>query len=303
VFQVGEFERELPGCDYDKCLINQGVAIVPRPSGTHLVSKGFRWTEIRDGVRAIPTLPEAQSWEDKDRAAITGLNDLVVFDWDSLEDRVKFWDKNLASEILKETLVVQSRRGIAEWFFDKDAKKAGEDVLGYMPERIDFRPDFEFEIFLNGHLASVPGNLHPDKKTIYKVAGSTTRILRKDGIVRQVLERLLNDFHWKPKKQRGRAGVVSIEELVRLRNGLREGERHDSCFRYAVHLLYCLRFDFDTVVSELERWNEKNKPPLPQKEFENQICNAVSWVERKKRIEKRRRGQEEAQDEERGAAS
>jgi PAS domain-containing protein len=261
--------------------------LVPRPSGTHLVSKGFKWTEVRDRVRAIPTLEEARAWEDKDRAAITGINNLIVFDWDSLDDRLKFWDKKLASEILKETLVVQSRRGFAEWFFDNDAKKAAEEALGYVPERIDVRPDFQFEIFIAGHLASVPGNLHPDRKTVYKVASSTTRILRKDGIVKQVLERLVNSFHWKPRNGVGRAS--SVEELVRLRNGVRKGERHNASFRYAVHLLYCLKFDFETVLCELKRWNEKNSPPLAAKELESQLLSAVNWVERRKRIDDRRR--------------
>jgi hypothetical protein len=279
--------KELPGSDYDKCLINQGIALVPRPCGTHLVSKGFKWTQIRDGVRTIPTLEEARSWEDRDRAAITGLNDLVVFDWDNLEHRKKFWDTKLAQELLKQTLVVKSRRGLAEWFFDSQAKKAVEDVFGYLPERIDIRPDFEFEIFVNGHLASVPGNLHPDKKTIYRVASSTTRILRKEGIVKQVLERLLNSFHWKPKNSLGRASLV--EELLKLRNGVRKGERHNASFRYAVHLLHCLKFDFETVLSELKRWNEKNSPPLAAKEIESQLLSAVNWIERRKRIDDRRR--------------
>jgi hypothetical protein len=272
----------MPGKDYDRMLIGQGVALVPRPRGTTVVSAGFKWTEVRD-EGTVPSLEETSKWQDVDRAAISGINGLVVLDWDSFDDRLRFWNKKTAEAMPTETLVVKSRRGVAEWFFDSQAKDAVRKLLGHVPDEIDFRPAMEFELFVGGHLASCPGNLHWDGITVYRPLG-TLNILRKDGIVEQILRRMVEDFNWKPPV-RGKSGRLNLEAI---RNGVVQGQRSNSCFWYAVHLLDCLKFDLDSALFELQRWNALNKPPLSQKEFESQVASAANWTERKQRIRKRR---------------
>lgn len=257
------------GRDYDKCLVKQGISLLPRPRGTKLISKGFAWAEIKESGR-ITSLNETAKWLDVDRAAISGISDLVVFDWDNPEDRLKFWDSKIIESLPNETLLVKSKRGCAEWFFDHDAKEAAKEVLGFLPDKIDFRPCMEFEIFIDGHLASCPGNLHEDQSTIYKALG-TLRIKRKDGIVKQALDRMIDSFKWQRRPSK------KFDKLI-LRNGVPEGQRHNVGIRLACFLLKEFQLDFNAAWAVLERWNQLNRPPLPERELESIAESAVSFV-------------------------
>lgn len=130
----------------------------------------------------MPDLQEIASWNDCDRAAICGVNHLLVFDFDSEESYVKFWDKKIASEIHNETFTVKTSRGYQNWFFDVSINQSD------YKSAIDVRPLLEMEIFVHHHLASVPGNTH-SSGFVYELVG-TGKILRKDGILKNVIERL-----------------------------------------------------------------------------------------------------------------
>lgn len=172
--------------EFDKILIEQGVSLVPRVTGTKVPPAGFNLTERWDGKK-IATLEECQTWKDHDRAAVSGVNSLVVFDADSEIAYETLWGKKTAERLPSETLSVKTSRGIQTWFFDK--------TLDYsrLKSWIDCRPIIDFEILIQRHLAAVPGNTHPSGAK-YELMG-TKNIMQKDGVVNAVVERLTS-LHW-----------------------------------------------------------------------------------------------------------
>lgn len=165
----------------DKILVAQHVALVPRPRGTKSVSAGFKLTEAFDGK--VATLEEISAWKDEDRAAVAGINNLLVFDFDSREAYEQFWGlKEKAADVQNQTFTVKTHRGISNWFFDLSI-----DISKFQAT-INVRPVLDLEIFIQKHIAACPGNLHPSGST-YELLG-TTQILRKDGILEQAIERL-----------------------------------------------------------------------------------------------------------------
>ncbi len=172
--------------EFDRLLIEQGVSLIPRVPGTKEPPSGFHYSDRWDGKK-IADGSEAASWGVHDRAAVCGVNHLVVFDFDSMESYGKFWYRRLADDLPNETLCVRTFRGIQVWFFDYSMD------LSKVKNVIEGNPVLNMEIFLQKHLAAVPNNTHPSGKK-YNLLGTVT-IARKDGIVIQAVERL-RSLHW-----------------------------------------------------------------------------------------------------------
>ena len=172
--------------EFDRILIEQGISLIPRVDGTKEPPAGFHYSDRWDGKK-VADLEETASWKVHDRAAICGVNHLVVFDFDSVESYQRFWDKRLADNLPNETLSVRTSRGVQVWFFDYSLN------LLKLRNVIDAKPTLQMEIFLQKHLAAVPNNTHPSGKK-YSLLGSAT-IARKDGIVDRAIDRL-RSLHW-----------------------------------------------------------------------------------------------------------
>jgi hypothetical protein len=175
---MGVVELILSRASWDKLLTIQGVCLLPRPKGTKAVSQGIKLSEYWDGLH-IPDLKEISTWSDLDRAAVCGVNGLLVLDFDSIDSYEKFWDKVPIEEI---TFTVKTSRGFQNWFFDRSFNASDYKSV------IDARPLLDMEIFVSHHLAAVPGNTHPSG-FIYEHL-KTGKILRKDGSLLAALERL-----------------------------------------------------------------------------------------------------------------
>ncbi len=167
--------------EFDRILIEQGISLIPRVPGTKEPPAGFHYSDRWDGKR-IADLKETESWEVHDRAAVCGVNHLVVFDFDSEDAYYTFWDQKLAHQLFYDTLVVRTRRGFQAWFFDYSCD------LSKFVNVIDGKPALDVEIFLQKHLAAIPNNTHPSGRK-YELMGSYV-IARKDGIVEKGIERL-----------------------------------------------------------------------------------------------------------------
>jgi hypothetical protein len=174
----------------DKILLDQGISLVPRVRGTKSPPTGFLLLEHYNGK--IANLDEISKWEDLDRAAICGVHNLIVFDFDSLGLYELFWEKKNVDRIAGETFTVKTARGVQNWFFDLslDASRLPSTINVSLPNPEDSKNDksaWKAEIFIRRHMSACPGNMHPSGIT-YELVG-TSNILRKDGIFDQALQR------------------------------------------------------------------------------------------------------------------
>jgi hypothetical protein len=210
-------------------LQRQGISLVPRIRGTK-DKYPFRYTEFKNGTKKA-TEQDLLQWTGLgyDLAAISGINKLVVLDFDSESSYLKFWDKKIVRELPKESLTVRTSRGYSNWFFDDSMDPSG------FADKLDARPILEMEIFLNGHLAACPGNLHPSG-VLYE-AIDTLQVLKKNGLVEQAIERLVSLGWTRPFRISGgvsQPGIGSLDlsesEFLRLQNALSElwfdGQHH-----------------------------------------------------------------------------
>jgi hypothetical protein len=82
-----------------------------------------------------------------------------------------------------------------------------------------------------------------------------------------------------------------IEELIKEANverpkfkvgeifdGVEKGDRHPQGIRYATYLIGVKKFDPLTALHELKSWNTLNKPPMPERDLERMVKNAVGYV-------------------------
>ena len=172
--------------EFDRILIEQGVSLIPRVDGTKEPPAGFHYSDRWDGKK-IADLAECVSWEEHDRAAVCGVNHLVVLDFDSMESWEKFWGPKRTMNLPNDTLCVRTSRGVQMWLFDYSLD------LSKLKSVIDGKPTINLEIFLQRHLAAVPNNTHPSGRK-YQLLGTST-IARKDGTVQVLIDRL-RSFHW-----------------------------------------------------------------------------------------------------------
>ncbi len=64
------------------------------------------------------------------------------------------------------------------------------------------------------------------------------------------------------------------------KGGISEGGRHKAAVSYAASL-FNGGMDFNTAKFEMERWNNTNHPPLPEKELMRIITDAEMFSKRK----------------------
>jgi hypothetical protein len=247
---------------FDKIIAAQGVSLVPRPRGTKSVSAGF---SLKDAFRGkVASFEDISSWKDLDRAAVCGINHLIVFDFDSEDAYVRFWDKPLVEKLASETFTVRTSRGFSNWFFDESAN------LAQYCSTINARPVLDMEIFIKNHLAACPENQHPSGMT-YKLLG-TFQIAKKSGILNEAIERL-KSFGWK------RPNPLDKRDFIQgIRNGVEQGQRNEVAFRFARYLITVQRFPPDLMYFELSRWNRLNRPPLESSELETIASSALKYV-------------------------
>jgi hypothetical protein len=69
---------------------------------------------------------------------------------------------------------------------------------------------------------------------------------------------------------------ITFEQM---RDGVPEGIRHAQGIKYACFLVGLQKFDAATALSEMKRWNMKNRPPMDGADLERMVANALGYVQ------------------------
>lgn len=124
--------------------------------------------------------------------------------------------------------------------------------------RIENKDIGRIDVQSNGTYVVAPSSIHPDTKKEYQIISITTKIAKID--FQQIIERL---------EKLGFKTEQSKQSMIEIKNaGVQEGSRNNSMFRVACELIHERHLDEPTAWAELQTINEKNNPPLGNKELE-----------------------------------
>ena len=191
---------------------------------------------------------------------------LACQDFEYEEDYQTFYGEK-HEELEKSTLVCKTPHG-------------GVHVMHYSKEafrkKVRICEDHPIDVLGEGCVAVMPPSQIDGRR--YEVIDSwrITLLDRSDNLLASTAAKI-KDLGWKTSQpKRG-------FELEQVFNGVPEGQRNESAFRYAAHLLSSVKLDFDTAYFELERWNRLNKPPLPERELASVIHSAIKYGKQDRR--------------------
>lgn len=154
----------------------------------------------------------------------------------------------------------------------------GFKILGFSSSaldftKIDFRPELEMELRGNDCYTVLPPSIHPNGKQ-YTVLGIWQIEMMKDAKAK-ILKRV--------EEIGGKITRSKRKKIPAILNGVKEGGegsvegRNSAAFTYSRYLLFNLKFDYGLVEYELKRWNQQNKPPLPERELMAVLESATKY--------------------------
>lgn len=194
----------------------------------------------------------------KNYAVICGdISKCVVIDLD---------DKSLATEIFEnfeklktQTLIVETNKGYHVYIKPKN----GEYPHGKMP--LTNTRGQHIDVQSNGSYVVGPGSIHPSGK-VYTIISTTENIkeIDLDEFLKSLKNYGFNTEH---------GGLKPFQELIKGR--LKEGERNNNAFKYAILLLEDKKLDAETTWFELQNWNKTLQPPLPERELKITFQSAL----------------------------
>jgi len=78
-------------------------------------------------------------------------------------------------------------------------------------------------------------------------------------------------------------GSITTQKITheQMREGVPEGTRHAQGMKFASYLVKVQKFDFNTALLEMKRWNQLCKPPMNEHDLERMVKNALSYPDRK----------------------
>lgn len=179
---------------------------------------------------------------------------LVVIDLDAPE-LIKEMD---FEGIKKNTLVVQSGSGGYHIY----CKPLNEKIHTM---RLQNDKGQHVDIQSDGTYVLAPPSIHPDSGEEYKIISSTLKI---DHMTISRFLTKLETLGFKTK------GTKPLADIIK---GVSEGQRNNACFRYACHLFQQAKFDKETALHEIKRWNNTNSKPLPETELLNTFESAWTY--------------------------
>lgn len=229
---------------------DSGLMPIPLKDKTALVKWG-NYTETRPERNLI-----RQWFEDHKDARIgivTGpVSNLLVLDVDGEEGIETIKDKEVP-----ETWTVKTPRGGYHYYFNfpNDLKEAKTTLAGILPS-VDVRGKAGYVVSVNGHkdyqwvkdpyssdLAEAPQWL-------------ISLLLDKDKSPKATVQETQN--HW----------------LSDILQGVGKGQRHEALVKLASY--YFSRMPGDVAGQHIRDWNEKNDPPIPDNELEDQVQDLQS---------------------------
>lgn len=183
---------------------------------------------------------------------------LVVIDFDFPEIIPEF-------EKLKEKTLVTKTGGGGFHIFGK--------IEGKLPSimRLDNQKGQHIDIQSHGSYVVVPPSIHPNGQN-YSIVSNVHEIAKIDieGILKQL-------------KKYGFDSNSSKKSIDEIKQGVSEGDRNDAMFRLAMYLRK-EGLEKTTLEYELNKVNEKNKPPLTKSELNVIIESASKYEVEKKHL-------------------
>lgn len=207
--------------------------------------------------------PEAQG------IALVLAPEMLVLDLDSSRAEAEF------NATTKDATGIKTSRGSKYLFFDLrpdliDSCISLRDIAG--SAKFHIREDVE--IILEGMLCELPPGLHPSGQR-YEWINEPI-----NGFLTPLPDILFNEVvGYGETRKEGKSFLPG--ELERLLQGLSEGEgRNEAAIRIAGHLIG-KNNNWDVIESFLKSWNQKNNPPLSDKELEGVLESAHKYYDEK----------------------
>jgi len=180
----------------------------------------------------------------------------VVIDIDAPELLTQMFED--VDRLKKKTLVVQTGSGGYHIYVKP---KSGEQET----MRLDNDKGQHIDIQSDGTIVIVPPSIHPNGER-YRIISDVNQIEEMDlkGLIGN-----LSKFGFNPAERK--------KPIMEIRDGVTEGERNYSGFRYAMYMRRFWELDGPAILQELEKWNKNNDPPLTQKELEVITNSSLSY--------------------------
>lgn len=146
-----------------------------------------------------------------------------------------------------------------------------------------------FEIKAGGMLLNMVGK-HRSGSEYEEIYGVNTPIA-------ELPQWCVDKIHEYLEKTHDGQGKIKEEELNRIANGVEGGERNSAMMRYGGHFIG-KGVEWSEIEKTLNEWNQKNKPPLTQKEFKSTLKSLKNYYEKdhKKAVSSAKKRQQPQQD-------
>ena len=209
--------------------------------------------------------PEELDQQGVTRFGICGKDGLVLIDTD------KRGMADIIEKILPETFEATSpRRKLPHFYYAVEGGTIANKTL-HLPDD----EDGSGEIRAQNEYLVAPGTVirFKDLETGQETTG-TYKVLKDRPIAKvsySEFMRAVEPFLGKDARQ-----PITFEQM---RDGVPEGIRHAQGIKYACFLVGVQKFDAATALSEMKRWNLKNRPPMDAADLERMVANALGYVQ------------------------
>jgi hypothetical protein len=182
---------------------------------------------------------------------------LVVVEFDKRENYPKFFKRDIENE----TLVSESRRGFHVYLRSK------------LPLRSFKIKQLDVEIRSEGNFVVAPPSIHPSGH-VYRFVNPEVKTILEVTDIKEAI--------WQKAEKLGVQRQESFLEfrddppcIKKILNGVEEGIRDECAIRLACYWLNNKNETVTICREMLERWNQRNKPPLEKKVLREKIASAL----------------------------
>jgi hypothetical protein len=250
-----------------------GLIVIPAVYGQKRPE--VEWKEYR---KKPPSEKQMKSWFDDGRqhniAILCGpvSGNLVVQDFDDPEIYPRFYKPD---KIEAATPVVQTGRGGIHVYL-----RSNKPVPSF---RI---PELKMEVRSAGNIVIAPPSIHPNGQA-YRFLNPNVKGIASVADLEESVWCKAQELGVKPpeplfeEESAEHPGQPYTGEdppcIAKLMEGVEEGQRNEAAIRLAsFHLKFKHVTDQEKVLNLLERWNRRNRPPLPSRELMEVVRNAAA---------------------------
>lgn len=145
-------------------------------------------------------------------------------------------------------------------------------------EKIDIRGD-------GGYIVAPP-SIHPNGRQYEWELSSRPNEIEIAELPNWLLHLLVGDKENLIAKKENRIAKKETDYWVSILNGVCEGQRNNAATSLVGHLIRC-NVNPAIIIEFMLMWNQKNKPPLPERELES-IIRSIARKDSRTRVERRR---------------